>query len=293
MKKVLSLFAALLAATALTACGSQPAGQTSAKSTASESFPVSDGTANEPGDGQTSSVSAETDGDSESPETVSLDGHTLSVFCGAGMTKPFQKIADAFQAETGCEMAITFANAGQIQTQINTAQEGDLFIAGSEDELKPVQDMVSESTPLVKHIPVLAVQTGNPKGITGLADLADPNLRVVLGDAKATPIGKIADKALSDAGLKNVNVVARTTTAPAIFTALQQDECDAAIVWKENVGEGTEAVATPDMEPYEKTIPAASLTCSADPEALEAFLNFLDGDKAKEIWTNAGYVILN
>lgn len=293
MKKVLSLFTALLTAAALTACSSQPAAQTPAESTAAESLPVSGQTAGESGAAKTGSEADETGGDSKSPETVSLDGRTLNIFCGAGMTKPFQKIADAFQAETGCEMAITFANAGQIQTQINTAKEGDLFIAGSEDELKPVQEMVAKSTPLVKHIPVLAVQAGNPRGITGLADLADPSLRVVLGDAKATPIGKIADKALSDAGLQNVNIVARTTTAPAIFTALQQDECDAAIVWKENVGEGAETVDTSDMEPYEKTIPAAALTCSADPEALEVFLDFLNGDTAKEIWTNAGYVILN
>ena len=33
------------------------------------------------------------------------------------MTKPFQEIADAFKAETGCEMDIAFANAAQIQTQ--------------------------------------------------------------------------------------------------------------------------------------------------------------------------------
>lgn len=286
MKKVVSLLTALLAAAALTACSSQAASQTSAEADVSQSAPLSDSAA----DGATD---AQTDETETASETISLEGHTLNIFCGAGMTKPFQKIADAFEEETGCEMAITFANAGQIQTQINTAQEGDLFIAGSEDELKPVQEMVSESTPLVKHIPVLAVQARNPKGITGLADLADPGLRVVLGDSKATPIGKIADKALSDAGLNNVNVVARTTTAPAIFTALQQDECDAAIVWKENVGEGTKVVATPDMEPYEKTIPAASLTCSADPEALEEFLAFLNGDTAKEIWTKAGYVILN
>ena len=33
------------------------------------------------------------------------------------MTKPFQEIADAFKAETGCEMNIAFANAAEIQTQ--------------------------------------------------------------------------------------------------------------------------------------------------------------------------------
>lgn len=43
-----------------------------------------------------------------------LDGRKLMIYCGAGMTEPFQEIADAFDAETGCEMQVTYANAGQI-----------------------------------------------------------------------------------------------------------------------------------------------------------------------------------
>lgn len=56
----------------------------------------------------------------EQPEqtaAASLEGKRLNIYCGAGMTKPFQEIADAFKAETGCEMNIAFANAAQIQTQ--------------------------------------------------------------------------------------------------------------------------------------------------------------------------------
>lgn len=278
MKKTTLFFLTLALSLSLTACSGQNQTPTAA---------------------ETKAASEETEATEKTETTVakeaaSLEGHTLNIYCGAGMTKPFQKIADTFKEETGCEMAITFANAGQIQAQINTAQEGDLFIAGSEEELKPVQEAVSASVKLVKHIPVLAVQSQNPKGITGLSDLENPELRVVLGDAESTPIGKIANKALTDAGiLEKVNVVARTTTAPAIITALTQDECDAAIVWKENIGEGVEMIDTPDMEPYIKTVPAASLTYCADDDALNAFLDYLASDTAKKIWSNAGYEILN
>jgi molybdate transport system substrate-binding protein len=79
------------------------------------------------------------------------------------MTKPFTEISDAFKAATGCTMQVTFANAGQIQSQIGVAQEGDLFIAGSAEEVKPVDDYVKASVNMVKHIPVLAVAAGNPK----------------------------------------------------------------------------------------------------------------------------------
>lgn len=225
---------------------------------------------------------------------LALEGHSLMVFCGAGMTEPFQEIAAAFEAETGCAMQVTYANAGQIQSQITTAEEGDLFIAGSADELKPVQDYVTASVDLVKHIPVLAVQAGGPKGITGLADLANEGVQLIIGDTEATPIGKIAQKALSDLGIfDQVNIVATTATAPQMPTVIANGEADAAIVWKENCNvEGVEIVDTEDLVPYIKTIPAASLSCSADAEALAAFLDFLATDTAEGIWMSYGYEIV-
>ena len=223
--------------------------------------------------------------------SADLEGHTLLIFCGAGMKDPFEEIAQAFQEETGCKVEVTYANAAQIQTQINTAQEGDFFIAGSEAEVKPVADMVESSTPLVRHIPVIAVQTGNPLGITGPADLGKGGVRVVIGDPEATPIGKIASQLFADFGLTDtVNIVSNTATAPAMTTALAADECDAIIVWKENVnGEQGEIVDSPEMEDYIKTVPAARLSCSTDTEAADAFSEFLNSQTAQDIWVSYGY----
>ena len=143
------------------------------------------------------------------------------------MTNPFQEIADAFKAETGCEMNVTFANAAQIQTQIQTTETGDFFIAGSADELKPVESYVDRSEDLVKHIPVIAVPSANPKGIASLADLANCDT-LLIGDPESTPIGKIAQKALTDAGvwegLQGKGAITTTTTAPQIATALANGE---------------------------------------------------------------------
>ena len=223
-----------------------------------------------------------------------LTGHTLMIYCGAGMTKPFQEIADAFKSHTGCEMNVTYANAGQIQSQITTSEEGDLFIAGSGDELKPVESYVEGKKELVKHIPVLAVQSGNPKNITGLADLTGDGVTLIMGDVDSTPIGKIAKKAMTDAGIfDQVQIEATTATAPQMSTALAAKEANAAIVWKENCdAQDVEIVNTTDLDPYIKTIPAASLSCAADKDALEAFNQYLDMDTAKEIWVKYGYEIV-
>lgn len=243
--------------------------------------------------GGSSSQGGEQTDEPAAEEQASLEGKELNIYCGAGMTDPFQEIADAFEAETGCTMNVTFANAAQIQTQITTTEEGDFFIAGSADELKPVSDYVEQQTDLVKHIPVLAVPADNPKNVTGLADLANCE-RVLVGDPESTPIGKIAQNALTKLGLWDTmmanNVLTTTTTAPQISTALANNEGDAGIVWKENVtDDGAVIVETSDLDAFVKTIPAAQLTCAADADAVAAFSEFLQTDTAWDIWADYGY----
>lgn len=226
-------------------------------------------------------------------EQVSLEGKELNIYCGAGMTDPFQKIADAFEAETGCEMNVTFANAAQIQTQISTTEEGDFFVAGSAEELKPVESYVEQQTDLVKHIPVLVVPEDNPKNVTGLADLANCE-RVLVGDPESTPVGKIAQSALTKLGIWDSlmanNVLTTTTTAPQISTALANNEGDAGIVWKENAAvDGVKIVDTSDLDSFVKTVPVAQLNCAADADAVAAFNDFLQSDTAWDIWADYGY----
>lgn len=232
-------------------------------------------------------------GTQSTAQPANLEGQHLDVYCGAGMTEPFQEIADLFSEETGCTMNVTYANAAQIQTQINTTSEGDFFIAGSTDELTPVEGMVASREELVKHIPVLAVPASNPANVTDIASLASAQ-HVLVGDPDATPIGKIAKKALSDAGLwdslVSAGAITTTATAPQIATALASGEGDAGIVWKENVkGDGVSIVDTTDLDALVKVIPAAQLTCAQDVQAVDSFMEFLQTDAAWDIWASYGY----
>ena len=240
-----------------------------------------------------SSAAASTANTSASSSTASLGGSQLNIYCGAGMTDPFTEIADAFEKQTGCKMNVTFANAAQIQTQIKETKEGDFFIAGSKEELKPVEDSVKESTDLVKHIPVIAVPSANPKNIAGLNDLANADM-LLIGDPESTPIGKIAKKALTDAGiwedLQQKGAISTTTTAPQIATALAKGEGDAGIVWKENVkADGAKIVDTKDLDGYVKVVPAALLTSVSDEAAAKEFQSYLKTSEAQDIWKKYGY----
>ena len=79
------LLAGAIGAALITGCGAASSG------TARSSAP------------QQTQESAPEDGDAgkSAADTPDLTGHTLMIYCGAGMTKPFQEIADSFKAATG------------------------------------------------------------------------------------------------------------------------------------------------------------------------------------------------
>ena len=222
-----------------------------------------------------------------------LEG-SLYIYCGAGMQQPFQEIADAFQEKTDWEMTVMYANAAQIQTQIQESQEGDFFISGSKEELKPVEEFVSSSEDLVKHIPVLVVKEGNEKNIQGLNDLTQDGITTVIGDPESTPIGKIAKKAFADFKIDDkVTIAATTTTAPQLATVVGLGEADAAIIWKENAkADGVELCETSDLDAYVKVIPAARLSFSENTDAADAFTEFLGTKEVHEIWESFGYELV-
>jgi len=137
------------------------------------------------------------------------------------------------------------------------------------------------------------VPSANPKNIAGLNDLANADM-LLIGDPESTPIGKIAKKALTDAGiwegLQQKGAISTTTTAPQIATALAKGEGDAGIVWKENVkADGAKIVDTKDLDGYVKVVPAALLTSVSDETAAKEFQSYLKTSEAQDIWKKYGY----
>ena len=226
-----------------------------------------------------------------SDEPADLSGQELMIFSGAGLAEPVQEIADEFAAQTGCTPQIVFGPTGQLITQIQTTESGDLLIAGAVDELASMKEgEVTESVEMVKHIPVVVAQKDNPKNIETLKDLA--GLEVMLADPETTPIGKIAIKVFENAGIiDTIDVVANTTTAPLALTAVAEGNADATIVWKENAAKNDKVtiVDIPEMEKYIKVVPAASLKYSANEEARLAFVEFMTGEEGMAIWAKYGY----
>lgn len=137
------------------------------------------------------------------PTAAAARQRSLFVLSGAGMRPPMDEIGKTFEKKTGIQVKYTYAGSACLLTQIDTARQGDAYMPGEKFYLDQARerDFVVESRDIAYIIPVILVSKGNPKHIRTLEDLVRPDVRVGLGDAKATAVGKQADVVLKRAGL--------------------------------------------------------------------------------------------
>ena len=124
---------------------------------------------------------------------------------------------------------------------------------------------------------------GNPKHITGLADLARSGLLVVLA-APAVPAGRYAGEALQSAGVK-VTPVSQETDVKAVVSKVALGEADAGIVYVTDVRSGGAKVAgvpIPDPQNVVAQYPVVELKSATSAGSAKAFIDFLLGAQGQK-----------
>ncbi len=233
-----------------------------------------------------------------SNEAVKKYDKSIHVYCGAGMKKPFLEIAKIYEEEAKVNVEVTVGNAAEIKNQIVESEDGDIWIAGGQSELKALEekDMIGEVISLVKHVPVVAVSADSELKIESAQDLAQDGVNIVTGDAGATPIGKIANKFFEKQGIKDqVNIIANTCSSPAMIEALQTSEANVAIMFKENAidKEGVAILNMPEINDHIMHVQSVALSTSKNVEETTDFMKWIVTEKPKEIWAKYGYEALD
>ena len=218
---------------------------------------------------------------------------TVTVFAAASLTETFGAIADAFMAEhPTVEVVLSFGGSSGLATQIVEGAPVDVFAAASGATMTTVTDATLATNPTVFATNTLeiAVPTGNPGGVTGLADFANPDLAIALC-AVEVPCGAAAKTALDTAGI----VAAPDTLeqdVKAVLTKIELGEVDAGLVYKTDVlaaGAAVEGIEFPQAEAATATYPIVQLTAAPNPDVAAAFIAFVLSDAGKKVLTDAGF----
>jgi len=242
------------------------------------------------------SSSATGSGQSAAVTTPAASQGSILVYAGAGLKAPLDEIGPLFTEKTGIAVQYNYGGAGTLVSQMNLTRKGDVFMPGSTTEFKTAksQGLVNESKLVAYHIPVIAVQKGNPKNITTLADFARPGLKVALGDANATAIGKASTKmfaALNISAAVEKNVVSRTPTINELTVIMQTGQADAAVLTLDQYDAKTmDMITIPLSQNVVLITPIGATTFSQNTDAANQFVSFVASDDGKAIFAKHGFV---
>jgi molybdate transport system substrate-binding protein len=220
------------------------------------------------------------------------DKKTLLIYCAAGVNKPMEGIAKEFEKKYGVKVQYTYANSSELISQMEVSKKGDICVLASKEDYETAnkKGLVLARKDLVYHVPVIAVPKGNPAGIKTLNDFTKPGVKVILGDSKTSPLGKLASKLFQKQGIESQvknNIVSTVTTVNEMVTFVSMKKADASIMWEDNAlnaAKSIDLVQIPKDQNLIKTVPIAALKSSKDKELCNKFISFAVSDQSKSIF---------
>jgi molybdate transport system substrate-binding protein len=219
---------------------------------------------------------------------------TVTVFAAASLTESFTRMGTDFEAANpGSKVTFNFAGSSALATQINQGAPADVFAAAAPANMKAVIDAGgADGTPttFVRNQLVIAVPTGNPKRVTGLADLTRSGVKVALC-AERVPCGAAARKALDAAGVK-LTPVTLEQDVKAALSKVKLGEVDAALVYRTDAraaASDVDGVEFPESAVALNEYPIVALKDAPNRAGAAAFVAYVMSDQGRAVLTAAGF----
>lgn len=238
-------------------------------------------------------VDASASGDAASTATASTLSGTLTISAAASLKTAFDRLAADFEAQNpGVDvLPISYDGSSTLATQIIEGAAVDVFASADQKNMAKVTDasLATDPEPFATNVLTLVVPSGNPGGVTGLADLANPDLDVVLCAAEV-PCGAASATLLSNAGVQ-ASVDSYEQSVTAVLTKVAGGEADAGLVYVTDAKSSTdvETVATEGADAVVNTYPIVALTGSKNPDAAAAFVAYVLSDDGQSVLRALGF----
>ncbi|MGW4199565.1 molybdate ABC transporter substrate-binding protein [Streptomyces sp. NPDC004726] len=215
----------------------------------------------------------------------------LTVLAAASLTNVFKTAGAAYEkANPGTKVTFSFAGSQELAAQVRQGAPADALVTADTKTMDGLKADTTTPDVIAKNRLVIATAEGNPKKVDGLADLADPQLKVVLA-APQVPAGRYSQQIL-DAQKIVVKPVSQEPNVRAVLSKVELGEADAGLVYKTDASSApdkVDAVEIPDAQNAIAEYPAAALKASKNPSAAEAFVTWLSGPAAQKILQDAGF----
>jgi molybdate transport system substrate-binding protein len=218
---------------------------------------------------------------SSSPSSSSALRGSITVDAAASLNEVFPALGKRFEAEhPGTTVTFSFGGSGALAASIVAGAPVDVFAAASAATMQTVTDAsLTAGSPVVvaRNSLEIAVPPGNPGGITGLEDFADPARTIVLCDA-TVPCGAAATQVFDRAGI----TPKPDSTEPdvtSVLTKVEGNEADAGLVYVTDVRAAGDAVEGIPFDGAAQAItdyPIAAIRGSKNPALAAAWVAYVE-----------------
>ncbi len=237
---------------------------------------------------------------STSPTNQSVE---LTVSAAASMQDAIKEVGEVYQKEKpNTTITYNFGSSGTLTQQIKQGAPVDIFISANEkfiNELNKENLLLPETRKnLLKNDVVLIVPNkANIVNISNFQQLTNSNIkRFSIGEPESVPAGEYAKQVLTSLKiydqLKPKTVFAKDVRQ--VLSYVELGNVDAGIVYATDakISNKVKIVATASENTHKPIIyPVAAIKRTQNPQAAKEFIQFLNGDRAKDTFKKYGFKI--
>jgi molybdate transport system substrate-binding protein len=228
-------------------------------------------------------------------EAAAPEERTLTVLAAASLTDVFTELESTFEAaNAGVDVVLGFGSSADLAQQVVNGSPADVFASASDATMTTVTDAgLTAGDPAVFARNELQIVTppGNPDGITGFADLARPDLQVVVCVPTA-PCGAAVERIEAATGI-TLTPVSEEPDVRAALGRITTGNADAGLVYVTDVvsaGDGVTGIPFPEAARAVTNYPIAVLADAPQPELARAWTELVTGPEGRAVLGEAGFV---
>jgi molybdate transport system substrate-binding protein len=232
----------------------------------------------------------------------------LTVFAAASLTEAFGEIGRRFDAANATTTSFNVAGSHQLAQQIIQGAPADVFASANTrqmDEVIATGAIANDAAQtFVTNRLVVIYPADNPANLRTLADLAGPDVHIVLADA-AVPVGQYSLEFLARASelpeypatyseTVLANVVSYEENVRAVLAKVQLGEADAGIVYSSDISRVAAArvgrINIPDALNTIAAYPIAPLVDAPSGQLAQRFVEYVLSADGQRLLADYGFI---
>jgi molybdate transport system substrate-binding protein len=186
-----------------------------------------------------------------------------------------------------------YAGSSDLAQQIVNGAPADVFAAASDATMKTVTDAkltAAKPVTFAKNVLQIATPPGNPKKIATFADLAKPDVKVVVC-APQVPCGAAAQKIEKSTGI-TLKPVSEEADVKSVLSKVETDDADAGLVYVTDVNSAADKVQGvnfPEASQAATIYPIAVLKNAPAADLANQFVTMVTGEQGRKALEQAGF----